>query len=136
MKNILIKIGLIFLCIMGMFSIARSNVYAYNIKEGNYSGTTQDKEKLYEDFLTILLAPHLDSAIESYYGKTKKYSEAKIIDIKPVEKESYCFTATFQVKTFDDNNLIGVENITVKNDNGEIEVLNFIHQDVPVKTSR
>lgn len=136
MKNILIKIGLIFLCIMGVFSIATSNVYAYNIKEGNYSGTTEDKEKLYEDFLTILLAPHLDSAIESYYGKTKKYSEAKIIDIKPVEKEAYCFNVTFQVKTFDDNNLIGVENITVRNDNGEIEVLNFIHQDVPVKTSR
>jgi hypothetical protein len=119
-----------------MVNIAGLNVYAYNIKEENSLSAREDKEKLYEDFLTVLLAPHLDSAIESYYGKTKKYSEAKIIDIKPVEKEPYYSTVTFQVKTFDDNNLIGVENITIRNDDGKIEVVNFIHQDVPVKTSR
>lgn len=136
MKQILIKISLTFLCIIGISNITGSSVYAYNIKEANSLNVAENKEKLYEDFLTILLAPHLDNAIESYYGKTKKYSEAKIIDIKRVEKESYYFTVTFQVKTFDDSNLIGVENITIKNDDGEIEVINFIHQDVPVKASR
>lgn len=136
MKRKLIKISLIFLCIIGTPIITGSSVYAYNIKDAKYISTTEDKEKLYEDFLTILLAPHLDNAIESYYGKAKKYSEAKIIDIKRVENESYYFTVTFQVKTFDNNNLIGVENITIRNDDGEIEVINFIHQDVPVKASK
>jgi hypothetical protein len=135
-KHILIKISLTFLCIIGIPNITGCSVYAYNIKEANSLNVAENKEKLYEDFLTILLAPHLDNAIESYYGKSKKYNEAKIIDIKRVEKESYYFTVTFQVKTFDDSNLIGVENITIKNDDGEIEVVNFIHQDVPVKTSR
>jgi len=135
-KHILIKVSLIFLCIIGMPSITESTVHAYNLKEVKCFSSTEDKEKLYEDFLTILLAPHLDNAVESYYGKTKKYNEAKIIDIKRVEKESYYFTVTFQVKTFDDNNLIGVENITIRNDDGEIEVVNFIHQDVPAKASK
>jgi hypothetical protein len=135
-KQILVKVSLTFLCIIGISNITGSSVYAYNIKEAKSLNVAENKEKLYEDFLTILLAPHLDNAIESYYGKTKKYNEAKIIDIKRVEKESYYFTVTFQVKTFDDSNLIGVENITIKNDDGEIDVVNFIHQDVPVKTSR
>lgn len=136
MKQILIKISLTFLCIIGISNMTGASVYAYNIKEANSLSATEDKEKLYEDFLTILLAPHLDDAIESYYGKSKKYNEVKIIDIKRVEKESYYFTVTFQVKTFDDSNLIGVENITIRNDDGKIDVVNFIHQDVPVKTSR
>jgi hypothetical protein len=135
-KHILIRVSLVFLCIIGISNINGYSVYAANLKEVNSFSSIEDKEELYEDFLTILLAPHLDNAIESYYGKTKKYSEAKIIDIKRVEKEAYYFTVTFQVKTFDDNNLIGVENITIRNDDGEIEVMNFIHQDVPVKTNR
>ncbi|KZL90780.1 DUF3888 domain-containing protein [Clostridium magnum] len=136
MKRILIKFILVFMCITSISNITGYSVCAANLKEANSFSFTEDKEELYEDFLTILLSPYLDNAIESYYGKTKKYSEAKIINIKRVEEQSYYFTVTFQVKTFDDNNLIGVENITMRNDDGEIEVINFIHQDVPVKASR
>lgn len=136
MKHIFIKVSLIVLCIIGIASMAESKVHAYNQKESKFFSLTEDKEELYEDFLTVLLAPQLDKAIEGYYGKTKKYSESKIIDIKRAEKESGYFTVTFQVKTFDDNNLIGLENISISNDGGEIEVTNFIHEDVPVKTSR
>lgn len=137
MKQILIKISLTFLCIIGISNITGTNVYAYNIKETKHLSSEENKEKLYEDFLTILLAPHLDDAIESYYGKSKKYNDVKVVDIKRVEKESYYFDVTFQVKTFEDSSKpIGIETITIRNDDGEIDVVNFIHQDVPVKTSK
>ena len=137
MKRLLIKVGLILLCITCITNIKTIDAHACNIKQINYSNPVESKEKLYEDFLSILLTPYLDNAIESYYGRPKNYNEIKVIDIKRVEKGSYFFDVTLQVKTLDDaKNPTGLEIITIRNDEGDIDVVNYKHEDVPVKTSK
>lgn len=136
MKKKITKVFLLFFCIISIFNSIVFTVHAYDNKSICYLNAEESKEKLYEDLLSALLFQHIDYAIESYYGKPKQFSNPKILEIKRLEKDSYYFEATIQVETFDKLKKSDrfTDVITIRNDDGDVEVTKFEHKDTAIKS--
>lgn len=136
MKKKIIKVFLLFFSLIIIFNGMTFPVHALENKSICYLNAEESKEKLYEDLLSALLFQHIDYAIESYYGKSKQFSNPKILEIKRLEKDSYYFEATIQVETFDESKKSNsaTDVITIRNDDGDIEVTKFEHKDTVIKS--
>lgn len=136
MKKKIIKVSLLFFCVISIFNSMTFTVHAYDNKSICCLNAEESKEKLYEDLLSALLFQHIDYAIENYYGKPKQFTNPKILEIKRLEKDSYYFEATIQVETFDGlkKSNPSTDVITIRNDDGDIEVTKFEHKDTVIKS--
>lgn len=136
MKKKIIKVFVLFFCVINILNNMTVTVHAYDSKSICYLNNEESKEELYEDLLSALLFQHIDCAIESYYGKPKQFSNPKILEIKRLEKGSYYFEATIQVETFDveQKSNHSTDIITIRNDDGDIEVTKFEHKESVIKS--
>ncbi|EJO5348326.1 DUF3888 domain-containing protein [Clostridium botulinum] len=90
--------------------------------------------KLENDLLLRFFSPYIAKAIENYYGEPRQLDlwDAKIINIKRLEPESFNFEITISVTTFKGahNPPYGLETITIKLDDYGPHIINFNHQDI------
>lgn len=117
--------------------------FVYNVMPSDlkviYSDNEESREKLYRDFLITQLSPYITQAITDYYGYPKSYGlfNAKVLNIKRLEKGTYYFEIQIQVISFEGphNPPYGVETVTVRKDHTGIYVKDFIHEEYKHKGS-
>lgn len=85
------------------------------------------KNALYKEYILSSLYPHIRRAIEEYYGESRQYMNAEILDIK---KENGNYELKVRVTTFmgPHNPPYGLETMTIVNDGSGIYVKDFIHE--------
>ncbi|WP_024834524.1 DUF3888 domain-containing protein [Ruminiclostridium josui] len=93
----------------------------------------ESKEILYRDFLLTQLSPLISDAVQNYYGYPKSFDlfDAKVLEIKRLEKGSFYFNIIIQVITYEGahNPPYGLETVTIRQDYKGIRVTDFKHSD-------
>ena len=104
-----------------------------------FASTEGKNEKLYKDFVVVLISPYVMQAVKQYYGVPKQFDlyNAKVLSLERAEEESFYFKITVQIKTFESNHKppYGIETVTLTNTNKGIKILEFKHLEDPISDS-
>ncbi|WP_315113397.1 DUF3888 domain-containing protein [Clostridium intestinale] len=98
--------------------------YKYTPEEGSI-------EELYKDIIATFIEPYITKEIEKYYGKAYMYDlfDMEFLKIeRPNGYRSFSFIVTVEVRPFiGAHNTLGVDNIIIKIEAGEVKVEKFKH---------
>ncbi len=86
-------------------------------------------EKNNEEFILNILSPYIAAAIKQYYGESRQYRNAGILNS---ERTDGRYRFTIRVETFvgAHNPPYGLETIRIIKDNSGIKIEDFIHADI------
>lgn len=78
-----------------------------------------------------MLFPYISDAVEKYYGESRQYTEAGILNIVKTDNGAYKLKVKFETFVGAHNPPYGKDILTISYDNSQIKVENFHHEDAP-----
>lgn len=131
-KKLVIIITIIFLTIV-LSNKSYYKVYANSFRINVPTITENESQRKLENGLLLrILLPYIDKAIENYYGEPRQFDlwDAKIMNIKRLEPESFNFEITVSVTTFKGphNPPYGLETVTIKIYDSGTHIIKFNHK--------
>jgi hypothetical protein len=87
------------------------------------------KDVIKEQFILSILNPHIDKAIEAYYGGFRQYWNERILDIVRTG-EGYKFKVRLETFTGAHNPPYGLDTMIIVSDSNGIRVEDFKHEEL------
>jgi len=129
MKRILILLCIVLLITLCLYNLGKSIFVNTDLTDFIKEPKENTPEQLYHDIALTLLAPHIDIALNNYYGEPTQYGlyDTNILDINR-PNGLYKFDVRLKVTPFvGAHNTIGEDVITFRISSGEVIFLDFVH---------